>query len=44
MAAAFPRNVRSAAALREHCKKQGIGENAFRVLLDCIAAAQPLAQ
>ncbi len=27
-------------ALREHYKKQGIGENGFRVLLDCIAAAQ----
>ena len=31
-------------ALREHCKKRGIGQNGFRVLLDCIAAAQPLAQ
>ena len=27
-------------ALREHCKNQRIGENAFRVLLDCITAAQ----
>jgi AcrR family transcriptional regulator len=26
--------------LRERCKNQGIGENAFRVLLDCITAAQ----
>jgi len=25
---------------REHCKNQPIGENAFRVLLDCITAAQ----
>ena len=27
-------------ALREHCKNTRIGENAFRVLLDCITAAQ----
>lgn len=28
------------AALRAQCKARGIGENAFRVLLDCISAAQ----
>ena len=27
-------------ALRESCKNQGIGDNAFRVLLGCITAAQ----
>jgi AcrR family transcriptional regulator len=27
-------------ALRERCKNEGIGDNAFRVLLDCITAAQ----
>ncbi len=27
-------------ALRKHCKDRGIGDNAFRVLVDCITAAQ----